>query len=331
MSVFIPLQVGVMDPEDAKSLDSNEGVVALAEERSENNSSNSDIVHVEREEAELLAEGDGEELQESMMSVLGTESELAALRAEMKEEEDGAAAAAATSAGPALSHTALIPDAPQPLLVLEEPVVLEAPDSLSAVPSLPGSTVSEATPDPVSEIQPEPPAPVPASAPEPHAEVPSVVLSAASVVESSPPFPSPIKEPAAPPAPAPVLPPEPAAEPVSEPAPEAVLEPAVGAEPTFQEAQPEVHPEVPEPKAVEVAAAPVLEAPIPPPVEAPVQAQAVEPASAPASEPAVEPEPEPEPEPIPESSELPVLLYGGAALVVMAAVAAYGVLAYRKK
>ncbi|CAF98867.1 unnamed protein product, partial [Tetraodon nigroviridis] len=44
-----------MDPEDLKSLDSNEGA-ALAEERSENNSSNSDIVHVEREDAELLEE-----------------------------------------------------------------------------------------------------------------------------------------------------------------------------------------------------------------------------------------------------------------------------------
>lgn len=323
-----------MDPEDGKSLDSNEGVVALAEERSENNSSNSDIVHVEREEAELLAEGDGEELQESMMSVLGTESELAALRAEMKEEEDGAAAAVAT-AGPALSHTALIPDAPQPLVVLEEPVVLEAPDSLSAVPSLPESAVSEATPEPVSEFQPEPPAPAPAPAPasaatatlatEPQAEVPSVVLSAAPVVESPPP-PSLIKEPAAPPAPTPVPPPEHQ----PEPAPEPVLEPGVVAEPAIQEAQ--APPEVPEPKATEVAASPILEAPIPPPVEAPVQAQAAEPATAPASEPAVEqPEPEPEPEPKPESSELPVLLYGGAALVVMAAVAAYGVLAYRKK
>lgn len=325
-----------MDPEDAKSLDSNEGVVALAEERSENNSSNSDIVHVEREEAELLAEGDGEELQESMMSVLGTESELAALRAEMKEEEDGAGAAAdAATAGPALSHTALIPDAPQPLLVLEEPVLLEAPDSLGAVPSLPESAVLEATLEPVPESPASAPAsasaPDPAPAPELQAEVPRVVLSAAPVVESPPP-PSPVKEPPVPPVPAPV----PTPEPVAEPAPEPVLEPAVVPEPVpIQEAQLEVPPEVSETKAVEVAAAPVLEAQVPPPVEAPVQAQAVEPDAAPASEPAVEPqpepEPEPEPEPKPESSELPVLLYGGAALVVMAAVAAYGVLAYRKK
>ncbi|XP_048112868.1 bcl-2-like protein 13 [Alosa alosa] len=306
-------QVGIMDPEDAKSLDSNEGVVALAEERSENNSSNSDIVHVEREEAELLAEG--EELQESMMSVLGTESELAELRAEQKQEEDGAAAVAAAAAP--LSHTALLPDAPQPLLVLEEPVVLEAPASLEAVPSLPVSAATEAPPEPVPESKPEPPAPVSAPAPEPPLEAPS----AAPVVESPRP-PSPVAPPA--PVPAPEPQPEPALEPVPEPVPEPVVEPVVIPEPVpVQEAQPEVPPEVPEPTPAEVAAAPVLESPVPPPVEVLVQTQAAEPTG--------EPEPEPEPEPKPESSELPVLLYGGAALVLMAAIAAYGVLAYRKK
>ncbi|KPP75544.1 bcl-2-like protein 13-like [Scleropages formosus] len=79
-------QVGITDPEDGKSLDSNEGGT-LAEEHSENNSSNSDIVHVEREEAELLETGPEPggleaELQESVLSVLGSESELAELRAE---------------------------------------------------------------------------------------------------------------------------------------------------------------------------------------------------------------------------------------------------------
>lgn len=107
-------QVGAMDPEDVKSLDSNEGA-ALAEERSENNSSNSDIVHVEREDAELLEEG-GEvgAIDESMLSVLGTESELAELR-----EEFGG-----DSADPAS------------LLSLEDAVVMEAPASLSAEPLL---------------------------------------------------------------------------------------------------------------------------------------------------------------------------------------------------
>nr|XP_055029302.1 bcl-2-like protein 13 isoform X2 [Misgurnus anguillicaudatus] len=82
-------QVGMMDPEDIKSLDSAEGV-ALVEEQSENNSSNSDIVHVEREDAEFLEEG-GEtveeaELQSSVLSMLGSESELAAIRDEVLSE-----------------------------------------------------------------------------------------------------------------------------------------------------------------------------------------------------------------------------------------------------
>ena len=105
-------QVSAMDPEDVKSLDSNEGV-ALAEERSENNSSNSDIVHVEREEAELLEEG-GEvgAIEESMMSVLGTESELAELREEFRDqtppvpvsaEADSTAGASGPQTGPTLA------------------------------------------------------------------------------------------------------------------------------------------------------------------------------------------------------------------------------------
>ncbi|XP_071242167.1 bcl-2-like protein 13 [Salvelinus alpinus] len=80
----------MMDPEDTKSLDSSDGVVHLAEERSGNHSSISDMVHLEREEEEMLAEEeeeDGsleeeEELQASVMSVLGGEGELAELREE---------------------------------------------------------------------------------------------------------------------------------------------------------------------------------------------------------------------------------------------------------
>ncbi|XP_029617207.1 bcl-2-like protein 13 [Salmo trutta] len=67
----------MMDPENTRSLDSSDGVVHLAEERSENHSSISDMVHLEREE-EILAEekedgslGEEEELQTSVMSVLG--------------------------------------------------------------------------------------------------------------------------------------------------------------------------------------------------------------------------------------------------------------------
>ncbi|XP_036374379.1 bcl-2-like protein 13 [Megalops cyprinoides] len=171
-------QVGVMDPEDAKSLDSSDGA-ALAEERSENNSSNSDIVHVEREEAELLEAGGGAEaepepeLQESVLSVLGSESELAELRAEMR-------------AG-----------SPVP----PEPVPVPTPEEAEPVKErLPGPLAQEEPPAaPVSE--PEPPAPVPAPAPTP-AEAP---------VESEPPPPSqelpPPPQPEPEPEPEPVLPP----------------------------------------------------------------------------------------------------------------------------
>lgn len=118
-------QVGVMDPEDVKSLDSNDAV-ALAEERSENNSSNSDIVHVEREEAELLEEGsEVATIDESMMSVLGTESELAELRKEFRDQTPPIPASAEADS-----------TEPTSLISLEEPVVIETPVSLSAEPSL---------------------------------------------------------------------------------------------------------------------------------------------------------------------------------------------------
>ncbi|XP_021430460.2 bcl-2-like protein 13 [Oncorhynchus mykiss] len=246
-------QVSMMDhPEDVKSLDSNEGT--LAEERSENNSSNSDIVHVEREDAE---EGEaGAELQESMLSVLGTESELAELRAEFRDD------------------TPLpVPAAPVPVVVyLEEPVIIETPAPLSAVLSELHSSV------PVSE--PEPSAPDPMIEPEP-----------APVVEAAPP--SPAKAPSTPPSAKPVLEPEPVPEPVAAP-------------PEPEESQPEPQSET----VLETAAAPLLEA-LPAPV-------------APAEEPPVQTEPEPK-------SEIPVLLYGGAALVALAAVVTWGVMTHRKK
>uniref|UniRef100_A0A8C7YMG6 BCL2 like 13 n=1 Tax=Oryzias sinensis TaxID=183150 RepID=A0A8C7YMG6_9TELE len=226
-------QVGVMDPEDVKSLDSNEGV-ALAEERSENNSSNSDIVHVEREEAELLEEG-GEVgvIEDSMMSVLGTDSELAELRAEFA------------------------------LLSLEEPVVIETPESLSAEPSLPSSAeLLELLPVPAVEPEPKP---EPAATTTP---VPSGVTTQPAVEEI------------------PASPAEPEAPLVTVP------------EPVLASHQPEP----------EAATAPLLAppsgAPVVPVVEAPVA-----------------------PEP---ACELPVLLYGSAAAVLLAAVA-YGVFRLRKR
>lgn len=142
-------QVGEMDPEDLKSLDSNEGV-ALAEERSENNSSNSDIVHVEREEAELLEEAsEAGGIEESMMSVLGTESELAELREECLD-----------CVPPVSVATAADSSTPASLLSLEGPVVIEIPTVYSAEPSFVSSELLP--PDAVSAIpppsDPEPPA-----------------------------------------------------------------------------------------------------------------------------------------------------------------------------
>ncbi|KAM9570852.1 bcl-2-like protein 13 isoform 1-T3 [Salvelinus alpinus] len=250
-------QVSMMDhPEDVKSLDSNEG--ALAEERSENNSSNSDIVHVEREDAE---EGEGgAELQESMLSVLGTESELAELRAEFRDD------------------TPLpVPAAPEPVVVyLEEPVIIETPAPLSAV---------------LSELH--APSSVPVSEPEPSAPDPMIEPEPAPVVEAAPP--SPAKAPSTPPSAKPVPEPEPVPEPVAAPP-----------EPVPEEPQPEPQSET----VLEPAAAPLLEA-LPAPV-------------APAEEPPVQTEPEPK-------SEIPVLLYGGAALVALVAVVTWGVMTHRKK
>lgn len=234
-------QVGMMDPEDIKSLDSAEGV-AIAEEQSENNSSNSDIVHVEREDAELLEEG-GEtaeeaELQSSILSVLGSESELAAVREE-------------------------------PVLSVEQPnVVTEIPPKVSD--DLPPASVEKeilahhaATPVtsfivPELQSQPEPlPAPV---------EPQSTFLIKDSLSAIVPP---------------PDLEPEPV---------QATLQQGVL------------------PGVEQKAASPTQDLPVS--AEPPVQKQSV---------------------PQPESSDLPVLLYGGAALVAIAAVLACGVLAYRKK
>lgn len=293
-------QVGTMDPEDVKSLDSNEGV-ALTEERSENNSSNSDIVHVEREEAELLEEG-GEvgAIEESMMSVLGTESDLAELREEFKDQiPDVPLSSEAESTAPAS------------LISLEEPVVIETPASLSAEPSF--ISLEPVLPPPVPEAaatsaqEPEPtaPLPVPAVEPDPEPEPAAVAapvpveVALLSLAEVAPP--SPVKE-------APVAsstePEEPEA--ISEPPSELVLESAiVPPEPEEPQPQPDT---VAEPEVV-------LDEPL-------VPEAVVAPVEAPAEEPPVEPEP---------ASELPVLLYGGAALVALTAVMAYGVIAYRRK
>ncbi|XP_047431871.1 bcl-2-like protein 13 isoform X2 [Mugil cephalus] len=115
--------MGDVDPEDTKSLDSNDGAVLTGEE---NHSSNSDMVHLEREEAEMLEEAEkaakeeervrkaeeeddeeDEELQTSVMSVLGGERELL----ELKEEEQDLQA----------------PETKELLVSAEEPRVEKAP------------------------------------------------------------------------------------------------------------------------------------------------------------------------------------------------------------
>uniref|UniRef100_A0A3Q3KCX1 BCL2 like 13 n=1 Tax=Monopterus albus TaxID=43700 RepID=A0A3Q3KCX1_MONAL len=143
-------QVGVMDPEDLKSLDSNEGV-ALAEERSENNSSNSDIVHVEREEAELLEGGEVGVIEESMISVIGTESELAELREEFRDQTPPVPVSAeADSTIPASLTSFEAPEMPA--------MPAEAAPSSQAKETLRAPAESEATLEPalVPEQEPEP-------------------------------------------------------------------------------------------------------------------------------------------------------------------------------
>lgn len=253
-------QVGAMDPEDVKSLDSNEGV-ALAEERSENNSSNSDIVHVEREEAELLEEGsEVAAIEESMMSVLGTESELAELRKESREQTPPVPASAEADAA-----------APASLISLEESVVIETPASLSAEPSLISSEpelpplTQEAAALPPAELEPATLSTVPAVEPEPEPEL----LAATAPVPTE------------------VAPPSLANETPTPPAePEATSEP-----PLEPEAERVTVPLQSEPETVEEPAEAPLNAPL---VSTPVQA----PVEVPAEEPPEQPEPASEFQPL---------------------------------
>lgn len=270
-------QVGEMDPEDLKSLDSNEGA-ALAEERSENNSSNSDIVHVEREEAELLEEAaEAGAIEESMMSVLGTESELAELREECVE------------GGPPVSgSTAADSSTPASLLSLEEPVVIEIPTVFSAEPSF---ASSELLPPDAESAAPPP------SEPDP----PAAVCVPAAETESEP-------EPVPAPAPVEVAPPSSDQESSAiSAAPETAPDPVPEREP---ELEPVAVPPPPDPETVEEPE--VTEAPAPVP----------DAAAAPAGEP---------PAQLDQAPELQVLVYGGATLVVLAAVIIYGVIRYRRK
>lgn len=281
-------QVGGMDPEDVKSLDSNEGV-ALAEEQSENNSSNSDIVHVEREEAELLEEAaEVGAIEESMMSVLGTESELAELREECMD---------ITPPVPVTAEADTT--APTSLLSLDEPVVIETSAVFSAEPSL-GSSESELLPPDMHAAAPpssesEPPAVLSVPAVEPESEPQPAAVPAMVPIEV--PSPSPSKEESTAPA-------EP--EGTSEPEATSGSAPEAEQEPEPFEVPPQPQPETPsEPQALQAATH------VP---EATAEIQAVEP-----------------PAHLDQASERQALLYGGAALVVLAAVIIYSVVRYRRK
>ncbi|XP_062374170.1 bcl-2-like protein 13 [Sardina pilchardus] len=164
--------VGTLDPDEAKSLEAGESLL-LAEERSENHSSISDIVHLEREEAELLEEAERqeearslrdaeveeemasrgvgvEELQGSVMSVLGTERELAELRAEQEVQ-------AWRGDAPGLKA----PKTMDLLMSVEEPELQEEPEevvwpllSSTPPPAIPEPPATATVPLPVPTVSP---------------------------------------------------------------------------------------------------------------------------------------------------------------------------------
>nr|XP_057934372.1 bcl-2-like protein 13 [Doryrhamphus excisus]XP_057934373.1 bcl-2-like protein 13 [Doryrhamphus excisus] len=151
--------MGDVDPEDTKSLDSSDGAVLAGEE---NHSSNSDMVHLEREEAEMLEEAAGEErggrsedeeeeeeLQTSVLSVLGGESE----RQELPEpaEEAHTEQEAAAEVMQVVPPMAL---PPLPVLRLEPPSATSTPTAAEELPyTAPGLLPPSSTRPPV-----EPPA-----------------------------------------------------------------------------------------------------------------------------------------------------------------------------
>ncbi|XP_058046505.1 bcl-2-like protein 13 isoform X1 [Ahaetulla prasina] len=102
-----------MDPEEVKSLDSNGG----GEERSENNSSNSDIVHVEKEE-----------IQESVEEAAVSEVGLQASAKKLSLPEVPAALLKTESEAESLLIKRLSPSAPLPTEGHKEGSVVEYPD-----------------------------------------------------------------------------------------------------------------------------------------------------------------------------------------------------------
>ncbi|XP_070709966.1 bcl-2-like protein 13 [Pempheris klunzingeri] len=151
--------MGDVDPEDSKSLDSSDGAALAGEE---NHSSNSDMVHLEREEAEMLEEAEKEEeerarrteeeeeeeddeLHTSVLSVLGGERELAELREEEQDlqapetEEVLVSAEEPHMEREPAEFMQVVPPMALPLL----PIVRLHPPSTTSTP-IPSTTTSEA-------------------------------------------------------------------------------------------------------------------------------------------------------------------------------------------
>ncbi|KAM9171486.1 bcl-2-like protein 13 isoform 1-T1 [Pangshura tecta] len=132
-----------MDPEEVKSLDSNGG----GEERSENNSSNSDIVHVEKEE---IPEG----IEEVAVSSVALETETAQegfLETPLLEMKSEAGIVAVEKASPSAP---LLTEHEEEGEVAEEPVEPEIP-MLSKPVQKPTPTEEKAAPEPEKILPPE--------------------------------------------------------------------------------------------------------------------------------------------------------------------------------
>ncbi|MGH0127988.1 UNVERIFIED_CONTAM: hypothetical protein FKN15_028568 [Acipenser sinensis] len=138
-----------MDPEDLKSLDSNEG----GEERSENNSSNSDIVHVEKEE---IAEDEGAISVAEVLKVQGAQESV--LKTVLKEEPpvtlsallESTAVPQQTDVSPpaAAAATAVIPQEEMPSSV-PEPAPVQQPAAAETAPK-----TAEEPPKPPAIVEP---------------------------------------------------------------------------------------------------------------------------------------------------------------------------------
>ncbi|XP_030635212.1 bcl-2-like protein 13 [Chanos chanos] len=135
--------VSIMD-EDVKGLDTTE-TIQMAEERSENHSTISDIVQLEREEVELLEQEElleEAELQSSTMSVLGIDRELTEMGEELY-----------TQATSQVEIDLRPPETVELLMSMEEPLVVEVVEevvqpTVTITPPVSEPSVSDSVPIP---------------------------------------------------------------------------------------------------------------------------------------------------------------------------------------